>query len=282
MRVTRRGVLVAALYLTAVWPSEDATAQEVTTIVTIAGRIAGFDGLGRELHPVGNDDGLGLLEASFRAPLGIDVDDDENVVVCDTLPPAGVNPFPGAVRIVSPLLSHPPADVATEGTLLYTVGPSALLPLLSPPPSVALAGAIGITDIAVTRIATPATGAAGNWVIAARGNNQVRVYTPAGVLVSAIGSGAIGLTDGAPATAAFNYPTAVAVDGAGNVLVADQTNHVIRRIDAQTGTVTTVAGQASPRQFTGLACAPSCALALGGGFADGDATTAATFRCPSG
>jgi sugar lactone lactonase YvrE len=49
--------------------------------------------------------------------------------------------------------------------------------------------------------------------------------------------------DGGPAARAlFNSPTALAVDRAGNVFVADKGNARIRRIDAATGVVTTIAG----------------------------------------
>jgi hypothetical protein len=49
--------------------------------------------------------------------------------------------------------------------------------------------------------------------------------------------------DGAAATAAsLNAPMAVAVDESGNLFIADTQNFVVRRVDAVTGTITTVAG----------------------------------------
>ncbi len=51
--------------------------------------------------------------------------------------------------------------------------------------------------------------------------------------------------DGGPALeAALNNPAALAVDGAGNVYIADQFHSRIRKIDKATGVVTTVAGTA--------------------------------------
>jgi len=44
----------------------------------------------------------------------------------------------------------------------------------------------------------------------------------------------------------FYFPTAVAVDAAGNVYVADTGNHLIRKI-SPLGTVSTVAGDQAPR-----------------------------------
>lgn len=76
-------------------------------------------------------------------------------------------------------------------------------------------------------------------------------------------SGLAGSTDGQGAAARFNHPGGLAVDPAGNLLVADTGNHTIRRI-APDGTVTTVAG--SPG-------VPGTADGVG---------TAARFDAPSG
>ena len=49
--------------------------------------------------------------------------------------------------------------------------------------------------------------------------------------------------DGGPATAAsLNLPHGIAVDGAGNLYIADSGNQVIRRVDGATGVITTIAG----------------------------------------
>lgn len=56
--------------------------------------------------------------------------------------------------------------------------------------------------------------------------------------------GTAGATDGPSIGARFNRPTGLAVDGAGNIYIADMDNHVIRRIAASDGAVTTLAGTA--------------------------------------
>ena len=56
--------------------------------------------------------------------------------------------------------------------------------------------------------------------------------------------------DGGPADQALlNFPTAVEVDRAGHVYIADTLNHRVRRVDAATGVITTVAGLGQPRCF---------------------------------
>lgn len=54
--------------------------------------------------------------------------------------------------------------------------------------------------------------------------------------------------DGGPAVQALlNFPTAVAVDRAGHLYIADTMNHRVRRVDAMSGIITTVAGTGHPR-----------------------------------
>lgn len=47
--------------------------------------------------------------------------------------------------------------------------------------------------------------------------------------------------------ALLNFPTAVVVDWAGHLYIADTLNHRVRRVDAVTGVITTVAGLGQPR-----------------------------------
>jgi sugar lactone lactonase YvrE len=57
--------------------------------------------------------------------------------------------------------------------------------------------------------------------------------------------------DGGPATRALlNFPSAVVVDQAGHLYIADTMNHRVRRVDAATRHVTTLAGVGHPR-FSG-------------------------------
>ncbi len=77
--------------------------------------------------------------------------------------------------------------------------------------------------------------------------NVVRKVT-AGVINTIAGIGGLAgySGDGGPATSALLYnPEGVAVDPTGNVFIADYNNSRIRRIDAATGIITTVAGTGS-------------------------------------
>jgi sugar lactone lactonase YvrE len=54
--------------------------------------------------------------------------------------------------------------------------------------------------------------------------------------------------DGGPADQALlNFPTALAVDLGGHLYIADTLNHRVRRVDAVTGVITTIAGLGQPR-----------------------------------
>ena len=72
-------------------------------------------------------------------------------------------------------------------------------------------------------------------------------------MLEAIQAGAIGTIagtgepgwegDAGPATAALlNEPKTIALDAAGNLYIADSENHLVRKVEARTGIITTIAG----------------------------------------
>ncbi len=85
----------------------------------------------------------------------------------------------------------------------------------------------------------------GNLYIADTMNHRIRkVDAATGVIATIAGTGQHRCSgDGGLATAAaLNEPAALAVDDRGNLYVADQSNNRVRKVDLNTGTITTVAG----------------------------------------
>ena len=81
----------------------------------------------------------------------------------------------------------------------------------------------------------------GNGYIADR--NRIRKITPDGMVSTLAGGEEAGFADGKGAAAIFKHPTSIAIDNQGNIYVAGQQNHRIRKI-TQDGTVSSI-GNAS-------------------------------------
>jgi sugar lactone lactonase YvrE len=105
------------------------------------------------------------------------------------------------------------------------------------------ANGIAATNAALAYPRGLATDAFGNLFFSDTSSNRIRVVSAAGIVTTVAGTGAAAFSgDGGPATnATFNYPWGMALDGSGNLFVADFGNCRIREI-AVNGTVTTVAG----------------------------------------
>jgi hypothetical protein len=117
--------------------------------------------------------------------------------------------------------------------------------------------------------AAVAIDASGNIIIADGGNHVLRKVDHTTKNISTIaGINSSGFSgDGGPATAAELYlPTSVALDASGNIYLSDYGNDIIRKIDAGTGNISTVAGNHS----------------LGPGYSgDGGPATAAELNNPA-
>src|SRR5207249_7534640 len=86
---------------------------------------------------------------------------------------------------------------------------------------------------------------AGNLFITDSFNNRIRrVDARTGIITTVAGNGTKSFSgDDGPATGAgLNSPVTVAIDGAGNLFIADINNSRIRRVDANTGKINTKAG----------------------------------------
>jgi len=86
---------------------------------------------------------------------------------------------------------------------------------------------------------------AGNLFIADAGNARIRkVAAGTGIISTVAGNGSGGFSgDGGPATSAsLPDPAGVAVDASGNLFISELGNRRIRKVDAGTGIISTVAG----------------------------------------
>src|ERR1022692_1870230 len=234
-------------------------------ITTVAGNgAAGYSG-----------DGGPAINASFHSPSGMAVDGSGNLYIGDTGNDA-IRKVAAATGIVTTVAGDGAAGYSGDGGPASSAG-------LSGPQGVAVDGSgnlfVADTGNAVMRKVAAATGiittvagngtagyagnggaaikaklsgpsgvavdGAGNLYIADTQNNAIRkVVAATGIITTVAGNGAAGYSgDGGPATKAELYsPMSVAVDGSGNLYIADWQNNLIRRVTAATGIITTVAG----------------------------------------
>ena len=164
----------------------------------------------------GNADGTGVA-AQFNYPMGVAVDGSGNVYVADQNNNR-IRKIVVATGVVTTLAGNS-AQGNADGT-----GAAAQF---SSPNGVAVDGS-------------------GNVYVADLNNNRIRkIVVATGVVTTLAGSSTAGSGDGTGAAAQFNSPRGVAVDGSGNVYVAEQSNTHIRKIVVATGVVSTLAGSTS-------------------------------------
>ena len=161
-------------------------------------------------------DGGPAAAAQFRFPIGVAVDGNgRNLYIADNQ----------NHRIRKVDASGNISTVAGTGTAGFGGdGGQATAAMLDDPVDVALDGA-------------------GNLYIADQSNHRIRRVDASGNISTVAGTGTAGFGgDGGAATAAMlDDPLGVALDGAGNLYIADRDNHRIRRVDAS-GTISTIAG----------------------------------------
>lgn len=118
--------------------------------------------------------------------------------------------------------------------------------------------------------------AGGNLYLSDTNNHRIRrVDAASGTITTIAGSGRKGFSgDGGPAIEAeLNEPYGLAIDGQGNVYFADRLNRRVRKVEAATGRITTIAGNGSktysgdggPAQDAGLVEPNGVALDADGG-----------------
>jgi sugar lactone lactonase YvrE len=234
-------------------------------VVTLAGSEGGFA------------DGSGA-EAQFSGPLAVAVDAEGNVYVADSAnhrvrkiaPDGTVTTVVGGDQVgyadgpISEAVFSTPTGVAVAASgTLYVADSAEVDPHPMRVRVVTLDGTVttlagsweegykdGFGPDAQFKVpATVTVDDAGNVYVADTNNHRVRLISPEGEVTTLAGSleagYAAGYVDGPAAEAKFNGPRSVAVDGAGNVYVADTGNHCIRVITPD-GQVSTLAGAKEP------------------------------------
>lgn len=210
--------------------------------------------------------------ASFNNPFGVAIDAAKNLYVADTVGNTIRKITPG--RVVTTLAGTAgtfgsadgtgnaarfnfPVGVAVDaaGNVYVTDSKNFIIRKVSPAGAVTtLAGSvsqIGFTDGqgSAARFFLPygiAVDSAGNVYVAEGGNHLIRKITADGVVSTLAGSPQqAGFVNGTGSGARFDTPWGLALDGSGNLYVADSGNNAIRRV-TPSGVVTTVAGLAGP------------------------------------
>jgi NHL repeat len=234
--------------------------------VTFAGvvtTLAGSPGV------TGSADGPGS-DARFNLPAGVAVDSIGNLYVADkdnhtlrkinstggVTTPAGAASRPGSIDGMGAAVRFSlPTSVAVDpagNSYVADARNHTIRKITSAGVVTTLAGAAGVEGSANgtgggARFSFPSgvtVDGAGNVYVADTDNHTIRKITAAGVVTTLAGTaGSVGGADGTGADARFDSPSGVAVDGTGNVYVADLNNHAIRKVTAA-GVVTTLAGSA--------------------------------------
>lgn len=192
----------------------DSSNHTVRKVVLATREVTTFAGLGSS---AGSDDGMGRV-AQFDYPMGLVSDNAGNLLVADSLGQT-IRKVVVATGAVSTL-----AGLADNGGSRDGTGADARF---SFPVALAYDGA-------------------GTLFVADESNHLIRKVVLATAVVTTVAGAAdvAGSEDGIGTSAHFDTPSAVAVDGMGNLFVADKATNVIRRIALASGTVTTLAGAA--------------------------------------
>ncbi len=221
----------------------------VTTLAGTAGQAGGADGTG--------------AAARFSWPNGIVSDGGGNLYVADTTN-GTVRKVVIATGVVTTLANGltQPSGIAADGAgNLYVsdTRDSTIKKVVIATGAVAVfagtSGQFGHADGtgAAARFFAPwgvASDGAGTLYVGDASNNAIRkIVIATGAVTTLAGTagwGQYGNADGMGAAARFYDPTGIAVDGTGNLYVADSMNGSIRKVVMATGAVTTLAGGPAP------------------------------------
>jgi hypothetical protein len=244
-----------------------------------AGHLYPVAGIGR--RGVGGS-GVPATKTALNSPIDVALDGAGNIVIADEGTPQSPGPERGSrVRVVAESTGTFYGQPMTAGDI-YTVAGSVTGFGDSGDGGPAVQAAIGEFLLAVR------VDAAGNLVLGTADNNRVRVVAArtgtfygqamtAGDIYSVAGGGNGGTASGIPAAqATLNGPDGVALDHAGNLLIADEIDNLVRVVAESSGT------------FYGQAMTAGDIYTIAGGgpgaphLGDGGPATSATLGFPEG
>jgi sugar lactone lactonase YvrE len=195
------------------------TFNHVVRRVDIAGVITTFAGS----EPGLAGDGGPATKAQINAPMGVSVDGDDRVYICD----GGNNRIRRVNRdgTIETVAGFGPGALTAGAGFAGDGGPPARAKLFC------------AADIKFD--------AAGHWLISDSGNNRIRIVRE-GVIETLAGTGAGSFVDDRKGLeACFRAPQKLAISRDGVIYVSDRSNHRVRIID-RAGTVRTFIGQGIP------------------------------------
>lgn len=229
---------------------------------------------------------IGIPVPTFRSPVGLAVDGSGNIYVADEvnqkirkITPAGVvSTFAGsgasgsADGIGTAATFFNPQSVAVDasGNVYVADGSNRKIRKITSAGVVSTLAGSGVSGSAngtgaAASFTFPmgvAVDASGNVYVADHNANRIRKITPAGVVSTFAGSGVQGSADGTGTAASFNSPAGIALDGSGNVYIADYNNHKIRKI-TPSGVVSTFAGNGTMSNAEGTGTAAGFSFPAG-------------------
>ena len=206
----------------------------------------------------GSSDNSVGTSATFRLPLGICIDSNDNIYVADSgnhcirmitsvgavstiAGTAGVSSFVDGIGTVARFNS--PCSIAVDSNFNLYVGDNVNDRIRKIIPSSAgwtvstLAGGAGYGFLDGTGNAAKFSNPSGvavdscnNVYVADNWSHRIRKITPGGIVTTLAGSGSAAFADGIGVGASFNTPRGMCIDKSNNLYVADMSNHRIRKI----------------------------------------------------
>jgi len=261
-------MLAGAILVISACSKNNGSGATPTAPTTISPSVSTFAGSGAE----GAVDGLKTL-AEFYSPTGIAINSEGFFFVADrqnqliremsalgqVVTIAGTPTTQGFSNVTDSVTFNFPSSLALDPSgniFIADEGNRAIREFTPAGIATTFAGSTGTFVYTFIAPAGVATDAAGNVYVADAGANDIIKITAKGAITKVAGNGTSGALNGAGASASFNMPVALTVDGVGNVYVADQGNNLIRLINTQ-GQVSTFAGSGTAGSANGKGTAAS-------------------------